>query len=39
MELSDARRMKAADEEAIHGRGIPSMKLMETVAVRRAKDV
>ena len=32
MELSDARRMKAADEAAIHGRGIPSLKLMETAA-------
>ena len=32
MELSDAKRMKAADESAIHGRGIPSLKLMETAA-------
>ena len=32
MELSDAKRMKAADEAAIHGRGIPSLKLMEAAA-------
>ena len=32
MELSDAKRMKAADESAIHDRGIPSLKLMEAAA-------
>ncbi len=32
VELSDSRRMKAADETAIHGRGIPSLKLMERAA-------
>ena len=32
MELSDSRRMKAADETAIRGRGIPSLKLMERAA-------
>ena len=32
MELSDARRMKAADAAAIHERGIDSLKLMETAA-------
>ncbi len=37
MELSDAKRMKAADETAIHGRGIPSLKLMETAAGHLAK--
>ncbi|MCC8357023.1 MAG: NAD(P)H-hydrate epimerase [Oscillospiraceae bacterium] len=29
MELSDAKRMKEADREAIEGRGIPSLLLME----------
>ncbi len=32
MELSDSKRMKAADEEAIQDRGISSLKLMETAA-------
>lgn len=32
MELSDARRMKAADETAIHERGVGSLELMETAA-------
>ncbi len=32
MELSDAKRMKAADSAAIHDRGISSLKLMETAA-------
>lgn len=37
VELSDSRRMKAADETAIHGRGIPSVKLMERAASALAK--
>ncbi len=32
MELSDAKRMKAADRTAIQERGIPSLGLMETAA-------
>lgn len=32
MELSDARRMKAADEAAIRDRGVSSLRLMETAA-------
>ena len=32
MELSDGKKMKAADAEAIQGRGIPSLSLMETAA-------
>ena len=32
MELSDAKKMKAADNEAIQGHGIPSLRLMETAA-------
>ena len=31
MELSSAKKMKAADQAAIHG-GIPSLELMETAA-------
>ena len=37
VELSDSRKMKAADEAAIHGRGIPSLKLMERAAGAVAK--
>ena len=33
MELSDAKRMKAADREAIDGRGIDSLLLMERAAL------
>ena len=37
MVLSDSKKMKAADSEAIHGRGIPSLQLMETAAGHVAK--
>ena len=37
MELTDAKGIKKADQEAIRGRGIPSRKLMETAAAALAK--
>ncbi len=37
MELSDAKRMKAADEKAVRERGIPSLKLMEAAATALAE--
>ena len=37
MELSDAKRMKRADETAIHDRGIPSLTLMERAAKALAR--
>lgn len=37
MELSDAKKMRAADAEAIHGRGVPSLKLMEAAATALAE--
>lgn len=41
MELSDAKRIKAADEAAIRERGIPSLQLMDTAAaaVARAAEI
>ena len=38
MELSDSKRMKAADSEAIQGRNVPSMALMETAATAVARE-
>ena len=38
MELSDSKRMKAADNEAIQGRNIPSLALMETAAGAVARE-
>lgn len=37
VELSDAKKMKKADETAIHGRGIDSLALMERAASALAK--